>query len=325
MAEHEALDSQEYRLATLASNKIFLADTPMDQWAWFQLSLAMGINELPADYTKQPFEKFVKRIRDTSTLEELKGTVAKTLFLDPGMNSMVVRMEEKKFTEAAVWNTVRIKEVMPGWKTRLPISKPTFVYGYRDSAFAPSALVVQWSMMPQIRTDQLDLTDIFQPVRGLFWPFLIVEVVGSDSPRSSMSAAKHAAAGSAASCTTAARLIISALEEYGKDELAGVPAKKCYDAAQVFSVSVAVGKAALSMHTCNSSGQHTMTEIRSFDLRRADEIGQLRAQVDGILSWATKSRLPLIQRLLNWFGRTLQAKTALGIKFPRLSEKRGSD
>lgn len=324
MAEHGPLGSQEYRFATLAPNGIFLADTPMDQWALFQLSLAMGINELPAGYAKQPFDKAAKRMRDTLTLEKLKKVIAKTIFLDPGYCSVVMRAEEQKFAEATIWNTIKTKEVMPGWKTRLPVPKPTIVYGYRHSAFVPSALVVQWSMMPQRSTDRLDLTGIFQPVRGMFWPFLIVEVLGSDSLGSSMSVAKHAAAGAAVSCITAARVIIQAFEEHGEDRPASILARDCYDAAQVFSVSVASGRAALSMHTYDINGHHTMTEIRTFDLRNADDVRMLRAQIDGILSWATKTRLPLIQRLLNWYGRALQVKAAAGIFFPTtMKEARG--
>lgn len=308
-AEHGPLGTEEYRLATLTTNNIFLADAQMDPWVWFQTSLSLGINRLPADYSLNAFEKVAKQVRKESGPNVLEKSVVKALFPDQDPDTVIVRVDGKSFAEGAIWQRVKSEEVMPGWKTRLPIPRPTFTYGYRESAFPPSAIVVQWNIAPYKEGTIARLSDAFRPIQGLFWPFLVVEARDAGLPEGSVLPAKHAAAGTAASCVTGARAIIDTFREQGNNGPAGVPAGNCYDAARVFSVTIGGKQAVLSMHTFDEDEQYTMTEIQTFDLPDAADLRQLRAQIDGILSWAMESRLPLILRLLNWFGRSLQART----------------
>lgn len=170
----------------------------------------------------------------------------------------------------------------------LPVSqpRPDLLYGYPDSVFTYTQMVVLRWIHPQIRR-------YTRPCSGIELPFLAAEFMASVGMLGNLWSATNECAGTSAASLQALDALNVALDEAG----CGAPVDNFFYS---FAIDNDLAQLFVAWKDSTSEGvQVCMQRIESFLLSDPEHFVRLRRRVLGILEWGKGERLAAIHRALD--------------------------
>ena len=195
----------------------------------------------------------------------------------------------------------------PPSPNHLPVSqpRPNMLYGYPvtslSSLFDPAQHLAIHNLDPQIRN--------YARVRGLVFPFLIVECKAAASTQGSLWVAANQCAGASAACLQVIDRLNQELAQHDANAAEPV-ANLCYSIA----IDNNLAQLYVAWKDTQNGGRVYMQRIQSFLLDRVDELLALRRRIEAILDWAFNDqpggRLYTVRGALDSITQTRQTQGA---------------
>ena len=322
---------RDHEFTTLNPNNIFIGKEPMNFEKWSRLAFSLGIRAAEDTTLTSEAKRFARKARqrrkDTGVhlgdlLESLLVSIATT------HAKLDHRVESTFFRDAIPQQIPEDKVARCG--RQLPTPKPTITFGYWRNAFRQRYINLQQGIIAGDNGEPCDLAQVSQLIPDTYWPFLVVEVQPRENT-GTMVAAKHACAGSGATCNNAVLILSNAAQP--PSEYSTSPSLQWDNLrlAQTFSLAVEGLEACLSSHNSPGVSCHTMAEIRRYKLDDEEDVQALCSRIESIMVWAEESRFTTILELLDRFDRRVHSgvpsKTPMKADFPEdvWNERYGDD
>lgn len=307
--DEHAYDTEDYRSTALEPSHVFVEDRQMDEDQWHHLAFSLG---LPTkEYTTPSLEaiRFVQKIRRRARDENARidDLIAGLLLPLCRAHRKIDYQVDALFSRDAVPQRATDQETRRRWTTQLPTPRPAFTFGYRNDAFRQSSLDLQRGIV-NIENDQpCNLAGVSQPVREIYWPFLIIEI-RTRAQVGSMLSAKHACAGAGATCNNAISILANAARRSTEHRTSLSLQWDTVRLTQSFSLAIDGLTACLSSHNSRGELPHCMTAVRSYRLYEESDVQALCSRLQNIMVWADNSRLPNILEVLDRLDRRVNSR-----------------
>ena len=258
----------------------------------------------PIDF--ENIAKHFHRRRRKLSAKKLLGTSA---IPQPRAQAKITRVEDRTLSyKSAISESVRNIDLSS--RNLAPTeSRPTFTYGYSRSAIHPRLLDLQNNIGSDKTPYMPDLSILSEPISDCFWPFLVIIIhetayaQATASPEPQLAVAARACSGAIHELAA-----LSHLRKHRSPR--NLKSQNSFEAAQSFSLCIEETLAVLKTYVMREDGSIVEFEMQSFNLREAADLEDLRAQLESILYWAWKVRLPIIIELLGRIMHHMHGQTS---------------